>query len=316
MINFKIYLLALLLPLLRFQLKAQDIHFSQFYANPLYLNPAFAGSEYCSRFSLNYRNQWPNLSGSYVTYSCSYDRYIEAIAGGIGLLVTSDNQAHGTLKTATAGLIYSYNARVNRFFSIKTAMQASWFQKTLDKNRLNFGDMIDARRGFVWNTAETMPSKTKSNVDFSAGILGYGGNYFFGLTVNHLNQPDEGLLGPSKLPVKYTAQAGGIIQIDKRSGYSISPNIIFQQQQKFTQLNLGLYYMKESFVAGLWYRNNDAVIILIGLHNRNFKLGYSYDVTISRLSGNTAGAHEISFQVKLNCKKKGKKYRTVVCPSF
>ncbi|WP_417266065.1 type IX secretion system membrane protein PorP/SprF, partial [Brumimicrobium sp.] len=48
---------------------AQDPQFSQFYANPIYLNPAFAGSHGCPRFAVNYRNQWPALSGTFVTYS-------------------------------------------------------------------------------------------------------------------------------------------------------------------------------------------------------------------------------------------------------
>ena len=55
---------------------AQDPTFTQFYANPLYLNPAFAGSNKCPRISMNYRNEWPNLSGNYVTYSASYDKYV------------------------------------------------------------------------------------------------------------------------------------------------------------------------------------------------------------------------------------------------
>ncbi|MGM0478992.1 MAG: type IX secretion system membrane protein PorP/SprF, partial [Bacteroidota bacterium] len=35
--------------------RAQDPQFSQFYANPIYLNPAFAGSHGCPRFAANYR---------------------------------------------------------------------------------------------------------------------------------------------------------------------------------------------------------------------------------------------------------------------
>ena len=46
---------------------AQDPEFTQFYANPLYLNPAFAGTARSPRINLNYRNQWPGLSGTYVT---------------------------------------------------------------------------------------------------------------------------------------------------------------------------------------------------------------------------------------------------------
>ena len=52
---------------------AQDPTFTQFYSNPVYLNPALAGSYGCPRISMNYRNEWPQLTGNYVTYSAAYD---------------------------------------------------------------------------------------------------------------------------------------------------------------------------------------------------------------------------------------------------
>ena len=296
--------------------KAQDPQFTQFYANPTYLNPAFAGTARCPRICLNYRNQWPNLSGTYVTYSASYDQHVDVMAGGIGLLVTTDDQARGTLKTTTASFMYSYHLPVNREFSIKMGLQATYFQKTLDRTKLNFGDMIDPRRGFVWNTNEIVPAQTKRNADFSAGILGYSKRYFFGFAAHHITQPDEGLLGVSKLPAKFTVHGGGIINLEKGGESYISPNILFQAQQKFIQLNLGVYYRKDAFVAGLWYRNQDAVIALVGIKTNSFQFGYSYDVTISKLAGNTAGSHEISMQIQMQCKPKKKKYRTISCPSF
>ena len=299
-----------------FDLKAQDPQFTQFYANPLYLNPAFAGTARCPRICMNYRNQWPNLTGNYVTYSVSGDLHVDALAGGVGILVTTDDQAHGTLKTTNASLIYSYQAVVNREFSLKFGLQATYMQKSLDRSNLNFGDMIDARRGFVWNTNEPLPQNNKSNADFSAGVLGYSKNYFFGFAANHINQPDEGLIGVSKLPTKFTVHGGAIIELEKGGESYLSPNILFQSQQNFRQLNLGLYYVKGPFVAGLWYRSGDAVIALIGIKNDNFQAGYSYDVTVSKLAGNTAGAHEISVQIKFECKTKRKKYRTISCPSF
>lgn len=297
-------------------LKAQDPQFTQFYANPLYLNPAFAGTARCPRICMNYRNQWPNLSGRYVTYSVSGDMHLDALGGGLGVLVTTDDQANGTLKTTNASLIYSYQAVINREFSLKFGLQATYMQKSLAVQNLHFGDMIDARRGFVWNTREAVPSPNKTNADFSAGLLGFSKSYFFGFSAHHINQPDEGLLGQSKLPVKFTVHGGAIIELEKGGESYISPNILFQAQQKFNQLNLGLYYVKGPFVAGLWYRNADAVIALVGIKNDNFQAGYSYDVTVSKLAGNTAGAHEISLQIKFECKSKRKKYRLVSCPSF
>ena len=52
---------------------AQDPHFSQYYAAPTYLNPAFAGTGADHRFIANYRNQWPDISNGFITYAFSYD---------------------------------------------------------------------------------------------------------------------------------------------------------------------------------------------------------------------------------------------------
>lgn len=314
--NQRVLLPIIFFAVLLLDLKAQDPQFTQFYANPVYLNPAFAGTARCPRICMNYRNQWPNLSGRYVTYSFSGDMHVDALAGGVGVLVTTDDQAQGTLKTTNASFVYAYQAVINREFSLKFGLQATYMQKALDVNSLTFGDMIDARRGFVWNTNEAMPANNKKAADFSAGILGYSKRYFVGFAAHHINQPDEGLLGPSKLPAKFTAHGGVIIPLEKGNESYLSPNVLFQAQQKFSQLNLGLYYVKGPFVAGLWYRNADAVIALVGIQNANFKAGYSYDVTVSKLAGNTAGAHEISIQMQFECKAKRKKYRTISCPSF
>ena len=92
--------------------QAQDPQFTQFYANPLYLNPAFAGTARCPRVVLNYRNQWPALTGTFVTTSASYDQHVDAILGGIGVLVTNDQAGKGTLNTTTVSGIYSYEEAI------------------------------------------------------------------------------------------------------------------------------------------------------------------------------------------------------------
>jgi type IX secretion system PorP/SprF family membrane protein len=296
---------------------AQDPEFTQFYANPLYLNPAFAGTARCPRVCLNYRNQWPGISGTYVTYSASYDQHFDAIGGGVGVLFTNDRAGQGTLTTTNASIMYSYQLNVNREFSMKFGFQGTYFQKSIDWSKLTFGDMIDEKRGFVYNTKETQNLTQKSNVDISAGFLGYSKRYFFGFAAHHLTEPDEGLLGTSKLPMKFTGHAGALLPIgDKGNETFISPNILYQKQQDFQQLNLGVYIAKGAIVGGLWYRNQDSFIALIGFQQHFFKIGYSYDVTVSKLTNTTAGSHEISFSLQFECKPKKKKFRTVSCPSF
>lgn len=104
--------------------------------------------------------------------------------------------------------------------------------------------------------------------------------------------------------MKITAHAGASIPLSRKTRFNdpakISPNILFQQQQDFRQINVGMYFQKSPFVAGLWYRNKDAFIALVGIQQGLFKFGYSYDVTISRLTNTTGGAHEISVSMQVD----------------
>lgn len=299
---------------------AQDPQFSQFYANPLYLNPALAGSKLCPRVCINYRNQWPNISGTYVTTSFSFDKMADALHGGIGLIATSDAAGQGTIHTNTISGIYSYHQTLSRKISIAAAMEGTFYQKSVDWSKLTFGDMINPINGFVNQTQETPGMSSHGYLDFSTGAVVYSDKFFVGFSVHHLTQPNESMYsdGNSPLPIKYTAHAGMKIALGDRgtSDVFISPNIIWQKQQDFQELNLGLYLQKGPLVMGLWYRNSDAFIILLGIDKGNFRVGYSYDVTISRLTNTTAGAHELSFSMGFHCQKKKIKYRNDTCPSF
>ncbi len=305
-----------------FSVLAQDPQFTQFYANPLYLNPAFAGTARCPRVVLNYRNQWPALSGTFVTTSASFDQDVRGIMGGLGLLVTNDQAGKGTLTTTTVSGIYSYTQAINRKFSIKAGFQATYFQKSLDWNKLTFGDMIDPHRGFIYTTNDVPRGGNIGGADFSAGVLGYTDIFFIGFAANHLTEPNESLIvGTSKLPMKLTGHAGAAIPLGMRGKYGaaktkLSPNVLYQQQAEFRQLNLGLFVDHGPIIAGVWYRSRDAFIALIGFHGERFKFGYSYDVTTSKLTTATAGSHEVSLTLQFNCKKKRRRVRTVPCPTF
>jgi type IX secretion system PorP/SprF family membrane protein len=310
--------------LISMEMKAQDPHFTQFYANPLYLNPAFAGTAFCPRFVVNFRDQWPGLSGTYVTYAASYDQNIDAISGGIGFSVLHDRAGRSTLNTSNINAMYSYHYAVNRHFSVRAALQASFFQKSLDWSKLTFGDQIDARYGFIYETQEQQVNSQKSGIDFSAGLLAYSKKFFGGFAVHHLTEPEEGIIGAgSKLPRKYTAHVGAMIPLTRNlKDASISPNILFKQQATFSQLNLGMYFTKGPFVGGIWYRNKDAFMFLVGLEQSKpkgpkFRVGYSYDVTTSKLNINASkGSHEVSLSYVFPCRKKKPKWRTISCPSF
>jgi type IX secretion system PorP/SprF family membrane protein len=300
---------------------AQDLEFTQFYANPLYLNPAFAGSNGCARFSVNYRNQWPQLSGNYVSQSAAYDQYFDNISGGFGVIVTNDIQAK-TLTTQSLGLIYSYHMRIGRKWTALFGAKAAYTQKRLDWNNLTFGDMIDPRRGFIYATNDVQRGGSRGFFDASAGTVVYNKNFNIGLAANHLNTPNESLIvGDSKLPIRLTAHASANIDLGGNSKYknvtTIMPSILYSYQRGFQQFNIGTYVKYSNFTAGAYFRNKDAFILTMGVQTEQFRLGYSYDVTVSKLNnGATSGSHEISMQYLVKCRKKSVKFRTISCPTF
>ena len=304
------------------QVSAQDPTFTQFYANPIYLNPALAGSTGCPRVSLNYRNEWPSLTGNYVTYSLAYDSYVKSISGGLGFIATHDQQGRGTISTTMVGAIYSYNLKVTRKFSMMFGARAAYYQKFLDWNKLTFGDMIDPRRGFIYQTGDVPRGNGRRGFfDASAGLVGYTDKFYFGLAAHHLNRPDESMiLGTSKLPIRYTAHAGANIKLGRgrfSNSTSIMPNVIYQNQNGFQELSVGTYIKYENFTAGAWFRNRDAFILCLGITTPKFKVGYSYDITVSKLgNGVSGGSHEVSLGFNFACKRKPKNFRKISCPSF
>lgn len=296
---------------------AQDPTFSQYYANRLYLNPAFAGTAKCPRLTLNYRNQWPGLDNSFITYAASFDQQIDAINGGFGVQLMSDQAGEGVLSTTSASFIYSYQFAVNRKFSIRAGFQATAVQKAIDVSNLRFGDMIDARRGFVYQSQEQIKTDNVIYPDFSFGLLGFSEKTYFGVAVHHLTSPDEGFTNQSILAQRITAHFGAVLPMGIRNeDMTWSPNVIVQSQGGSMELNLGAYVSKGPIVLGLWNRIGDSFIALIGFQQEDFKIGYSYDLTSSLLSDKTSGSHEISFSYIFPCRPKKVKFQTISCPSF
>lgn len=309
---------------------AQDVIYSQFYANPLYLNPALAGAKLDQRITLNYRNQWPSIKKGYVSYNASWDQQFNKISGALGVIVNADVAGGGVYNRFSGSGIYSYRIQATRYIVLNAAIEASYIQYKLDWNKLVFGDQIDIHTGNLEPTREYVPAKLNiGNVDFSAGLLGgYKESLYFGVAVNHLTRPDIAFYDGSenRLPMRWTIHSGVLIDFfqgmdgEDIRNFSISPNFIYVQQGKFQQLNIGIYVNKFPFVTGIWMRHNfgnpDAMIALLGFQAKNYKIGYSFDYTISHLTNRSGGAHEISIAWLFLRTLNTGRYHAMKCPTF
>lgn len=319
-------LAALLIVISVAQLKAQDPEFSQFYANPLYTNPAFAGSE-CGRIALAYRMQYYGLPGGFVTFNGSYDQRVKEIGGGFGIMFTNDKAGEGVLTANHVNAAYAYEIETNSGVNFRLGVQAGFFQKALQWDKLRWGDQILPQLGFVNPTNETRIDKAVTSANFAAGALVYSKKFYAGVACHNLTEPTQSFFqasGPgTTLPRRFTVHGGLVIPLDdkREPDATFSPNILIMSQGKFSQVNVGFYINKGPLVAGLWFRqtvpNSDALIALIGFRQGDFKFGYSADFTVSNLRSAGKTAHELTATYQFcNERVKRRTYRTLKCPGF
>lgn len=329
-------------------LKAQDPQFSQFYAAPLYLNPAFAGATQQTRVGLNYRNQWPAIDANFVTISAYADHFIEDINSGVGLLIMRDREGQAGLKSTTVGLQYAYQLYLTEWLTFRPGAQVAWFNRNVNFSDLTFGDQFNPLTGEIENpSAETFGGLSKNFVDISLGGVLYTGNAWIGVAAHHINTPNQAFddgSDPNELPTKLSFHGGVKILFkpgvmgsgfySKPQERSLTPTFQYKTQGEFDQLDLGLYLTLEPIIIGTWYRglpfktlegfnNNESIVMLVGFTKKRQKdtlnIGYSYDFTISRLGAGSGGAHEVSLSYIWSTKdprKPPKHIMQIPCPDF
>jgi len=312
----------------------QDPQYSQFYANPMYLNPAFAGTSEQHRIVGNFRDQWPSIPGSFVSFSLSYDVNISEASSGLGFYINRDQAGSGSLSTTTMGGMYAYEIKIDNKFAIRPALGVAYGVRQVDITKLRFGDQL--LTGNDISLQSNLINDRVGYMDLSTGLVLYSNKFWIGYSMFHLNKPNNSLLGQTNIisplhsvHVGYRLPIGRTVKREIVRSLTIAAN--YKKQGAWDQMDIGMYYFIKPFVMGVWYRgipiikgykkgdkNSDAIVVLAGVHFNNFKFAYSYDITISEIWGNTGGAHELSviYEYQNPHKKRRRRRVKLACPKF
>lgn len=328
--------------MLTFLTSAQDMQFSQFYAAPIYLNPAFAGASEMTRFGVNYRNQWPGLDHSLNAYSAYVDHYFFNLNSGVGLIANGMRETMSGLNTSEVGLAYSYRLQLGFDSFLRFGGQASFFSRDANLQNLVFGSQIDQGSGAIGGVSGELfgPDARHRYVDYHLGMLCSNSWSWLGISAHHITQPNVSYVDDqiSRWPMKLSAHGG--IKFDLSNGLASNymNNTQYQRelvlafnykhQDPFNQLDLGAQVNIQPLVLGVWYRglptlgnglpNNESLIGLMGVSLGNgLDIGYSYDFTLSKIGqANTGGAHEVSMRLSFMAgdnKQRGRKASMLPC---
>jgi type IX secretion system PorP/SprF family membrane protein len=327
---------------------AQDPQFSQFYAAPLYLNPALTGSTGQARVGINYRNQWPAIDANFTTMSAYFDYFIEDKNSGVGIILNRDVEGLAGLRSLSVGLQYSYELYLTKNLGFRPGAQVALYNRDINFSDLTFGDQYNSATGEFLDqpTAEQFNTNfSKTFVDLSLGGVFFTKVAYLGIAAFHLNQPNQSIIDEdSPLPIKLSIHGGfkfymkpgavGSGIYTREAERSIGPAFQYRHQGEFDQMDLGVYYTAEPIVLGFWYRgvpfksvngfvNNESLVFLLGFTKIGAKqalnIGYSFDYTISKLTVGSGGAHEFSLTYTWpmrNPRKPPKDKLVIPCPDF
>jgi type IX secretion system PorP/SprF family membrane protein len=350
-VRFLFLLLIVSTPLM---VTGQDPQFSQFYAAPTYLNPAMVGGSQQARVGMNYRNQWPALEANFISATAFFDFFIDQKNSGVGLLISTDKEGLAGLRSNSVALQYAYQLYLNDWLTFRPGLQIGIINRDFNFNRLTFGDQYDPNTGDFINpsTAEQFNlGMSKTFLSLAAGGVLYTKNAWFGVAAHHLNTPNQSIFEGevAELPRKFSFHGGykfslrpGVVgsgMYARESERSISPTFQYKTQGQFDQLDLGMYFTAEPIIIGTWYRglpvkklndlpNHESIVLLVGFTKKGswgkqgndyLNIGYSYDITISRLGPGSGGAHEFSITYAWPTKdprRPPKNVMQIPCPDF
>lgn len=319
---------------------AQDLHFSQFFNNPLLTNPANTGfipdADY--RLGASYRNQYSNIMAvPYKTISVYGDAQvfrnkIETGWLGLGGVILRDVAGTGSLTSTKIYGSLAYHQMLGLSSLLTAGFNVGWANKRIDQSKLTFPDQFDGH--FFDGTLPTSVQLLNNSVSYFDMQAGLNYAYFpteniyinAGYSIHHVNQPKETFFednGEGKLDMRHIGFLNGIFKMNEN--VIINPNVYYTTQAKSSELVLGLngaYNLSgdgsKQLIGGLYYRYGDAVVPMVGLEINNIRFTFSYDVTTSSLKNynHSLGASEFNLLKKGFYNEYFGDKRQSLCPTF
>jgi type IX secretion system PorP/SprF family membrane protein len=258
------------------------------------INPGETGLDDGICATTIYRNQWDKVNGApnsaVLNIEANMNRFFP---GGLGVSFFHD--AIGFSRQNNVLLNYSYPIQIGNI------------------GRLGLGvgvGIMTYGMNPAWIPPQTINDPTlpaagfqAANLDLNFGAYFKGKNMYAGISSTHLSESELSSVGTQITPTSYQSArhyyAMGGYKITNVAGGNIDANLLVRTDLvKFSaDINARYFFVKnnkELAYGGLTYRTSDAVAVMLGYNPfNNFTVGYSYDITLNKLSSVSRGSHEI-----------------------
>ncbi|PIQ22459.1 MAG: hypothetical protein COW65_03080 [Cytophagales bacterium CG18_big_fil_WC_8_21_14_2_50_42_9] len=272
----------------------QEPMYSQYMFNGLILNPAYAGSTEGLSAAALYRNQWVGVEGAPVTQTLSVHAPIEKKNIGLGLSIINDKI--GVTNTWRMNGSYAFRIRTN------TGLLSMGLQAGLAKNHADYTQLALDPQGNP--DAQFNEVQNSLVFYFGPGLYYYTGKFYAGVSSpSFLRAPITNLDGDAGYPKHarhYFLTTGYVFNVSEN--LQIKPSTLVKIAEGApVQFDLNTNVWFYNLVGlGASYRTNNGLVGILELQlARQFRLGYSYDQPLSKVSRYTANTHELMLRFDL-----------------
>lgn len=304
-------------------LRAQgDALLTHYWAVPTYYNPGAAGDTDNIRLRGGMRMQWVGIDGAPRTFLATADTPFRFLGKRFGTGVVIQQESMGLFRNLTfnAQIGYKFKALKGEFTG---ALQVGFFNEQFKGSDVFIPDEDDYHE----STDNAIPDRDVAGnaLDLGAGIFYVHPRFKAGISILHANNPtvtftsenessSSGAVSETAKKYQFTAKrtfyfiAEGNIPI-KNTLFEVIPSLLVRSDLSFTDVaaTARLRYRK-LFTAGLGYRYNDAVSVMLGAEIKGIFIGYSYDYSFSDIAKASSGSHEIfaGYNLKLDFSEKNR----------
>lgn len=280
----------------------QDAQYTQYMFNPLNVNPGYAGNKAILSAALIHRAQWVGIDGAPRTQHFAVHSPLKDKNMGVGLQLMND--AIGPKNTFGVLGTYAYRIRPSKISRGKLGfgLRAGYYRYKFDWEQIEYKDQADV---IVSQTAQTY-----GFMNFDFGVYYNTRFTYAGLSIYHLNSPRIGIADDiertddavaSRLLTHYAVTAGKIIEINDRTVFR--PSILFKAAPRSPAvLDVNASFLLDNVIwLGISYRTSNALAAIVEYEiNEQFKVGYSYDYSLTELRNQQSGSHEIFLGYNFN----------------
>lgn len=323
-----------------FHLRAQDVHFSQFFESPTLRNPALTGifsGDY--KVTANYRSQWGSFVVPFQTAFVSGETKAllhEETKDYLSFGLTGVYDKAGSLdftSTSVYGAV-NYNkalgAESQTYLSV--GLSGAYLQRSFDAAKMRTASQFVG--GAYTASAATGEQASFSGLhhwDASAGVSLSGAaerrvNYYIGASGYHVGKPQESYYDAALIRLTTRWSGGAGISARLQNGFGLTAHLNYQYQAPYQEIIAGALLShgfhtldgarKVTLSVGTFYRFADAVIPMVKMEYNNWALTMSYDVTTGsrRLYLNGFAGYEMSLSFRgVYPHRKGS---STMCPQF